>query len=179
MSTTLLLNASYEPLCVIPVRRAVVLVLAHKADVLAEGDAALRSARVTVPAPSVIKLRYFVKVPYRASLPLNGRNLVARDHGRCAYCGGRGDTIDHVVPRSRGGEHADQRGGGVPAVQQPQGRPAPLGAGVDVAVPAQGAVGLVVPGGRRRRHGPTLGTVAAAPGPGTHLTRPLRGPGPV
>jgi len=105
MSTTLLLNASYEPLCVIPVRRAVVLVLADKADVLVAGDAAVRSARLSVAAPSVIRLRYFVKVPYRASLPLNRRNLLARDHGRCAYCGGRGDTIDHVVPRSKGGPH--------------------------------------------------------------------------
>jgi 5-methylcytosine-specific restriction endonuclease McrA len=102
---TLLLNASYEPLCVISVRRAVVLVLADKADVVAEADGRFRSARTSVPAPSVIRLRGYVRVPYRATLPLNRRNLVARDRGRCAYCGGRGDTIDHVIPRSRGGRH--------------------------------------------------------------------------
>lgn len=102
---TLLLNASYEPLGVIPVRRAVVLVLADKADVVAAGAGSLRSARTSVPVPSVIRLRAYVRVPYRARLPLNRRNLLARDRGRCAYCDGRGDTIDHVVPRSRGGEH--------------------------------------------------------------------------
>lgn len=102
---TLLLNASYEPLCVITVRRAVVLVLADKADIVVEADGHVRSARTSVPAPSVIRLRGYVRVPYRATLPLNRRNLVARDQGRCAYCGGRGDTIDHVVPRSRGGRH--------------------------------------------------------------------------
>ncbi|MCU1357611.1 MAG: endonuclease [Acidimicrobiales bacterium] len=102
---TLLLNASYEPLCVITVRRAVVLVLADKADIVAEADGWIRSARTSLAAPSVIRLRGYVRVPYRATLPLNRRNLVARDRGRCAYCPGRGDTVDHVVPRSRGGQH--------------------------------------------------------------------------
>ncbi|MEZ5205012.1 MAG: HNH endonuclease [Acidimicrobiales bacterium] len=105
MRATLLLNASFEPLCVISARRALVLVLADKADVISESPEAFRSARVTVAAPSVIRLRYFVKVPYRAALPLNRRNLVGRDGGRCAYCGAKGSTVDHVVPRSRGGRH--------------------------------------------------------------------------
>lgn len=104
-ATALLLNASYEPLHVITVRRAVVLVLAGKADVVSEGEGSLHSARVTVPVPSVIRLRYYVKVPYRAHLPLTRRNVVVRDRGRCAYCGRKGDTVDHVVPRSRGGTH--------------------------------------------------------------------------
>ena len=103
MRATLLLNASFEPLCVISARRALVLVLADKADVISESPEAFRSARVTVAAPSVIRLRYFVKVPYRAALPLNRRNLVGRDGVRCAYCGAKGSTVDHVVPRSRGG----------------------------------------------------------------------------
>ncbi len=106
MRSTLLLNASFEPLCVISARRALVLVLADKADVISESPDAFRSARVTVAAPSVIRLRYFVKVPYRAALPLNRRNLAGRDGGRCQYCGDKGSTIDHVVPRSRGGAHA-------------------------------------------------------------------------
>lgn len=105
MADTLLLNASYEPLCVISVRRAVVLLLADKADVVADSDAPIRSERLTMAAPAVIRLRYYVTVPYRAHLPLNRRNLLARDRGRCAYCAGRADTMDHVVPRSRGGEH--------------------------------------------------------------------------
>ncbi|MGN6693219.1 MAG: HNH endonuclease [Aquihabitans sp.] len=102
---TLLLNASYEPLTVISVHRAVVLVLADKADLVAAGEGHFRSPSTSVPVPSVIRLRGFVRVPYRSTLPLNRRNLIARDGGRCAYCHGRGDTVDHVVPRSRGGEH--------------------------------------------------------------------------
>src|SRR5690625_2141324 len=100
---TLLLNASYEPLCVIPVTRAIVLVMAEKADVVSEGDAVLRSPSVQVPAPAVIRLRRYVKVPYRRTLALTRRNVLARDDGICAYCGGRGTTVDHVIPRSRGG----------------------------------------------------------------------------
>lgn len=105
MRSALLLNASYEPLHVVTVRRAVVLVLSGKADVVSEADGVMHSERLAVPVPSVIRLRYFVKVPYRAQLPLNRRNVVARDNGRCAYCGAHGDTVDHVIPRSRGGEH--------------------------------------------------------------------------
>ncbi len=101
-----MLNATYEPLCVVPQRRAAVLVLADKADVLHAGDAAFHSERLTVPAPSVIKLRYYVKVPYERSVALNRRSVFARDESLCQYCGDRADSIDHVVPRSRGGEHA-------------------------------------------------------------------------
>lgn len=109
MSTTLLLNASYEPLRVIPLRRALHLVLAKKAEVLEEGEGVVRSAKVTMPRPSVIRLTYMVKVPYRSRLPLTRTNLTARDRGECQYCGasvGSRGTIDHVVPRSRGGKHA-------------------------------------------------------------------------
>lgn len=102
---TLLLNASYEPLTVISVHRAVVLVLADKADLVAAGEGHFRSPSTSVPTPSAIRLRGYVRVPYRSTLPLNRRNLLARDGGRCAYCSHRGDTVDHVVPRSRGGEH--------------------------------------------------------------------------
>lgn len=106
MSATLLLNATYEPLRVISWQRAVILVLTEQADVLEEGDRPVRSAYIEMNAPSVIRLRYMVKVPYRARLPLSRQNLVVRDKGLCQYCGKRGDTIDHVHPRSKGGEHA-------------------------------------------------------------------------
>lgn len=105
MNAVLLLNASWEPLRVISVRRAVLLLLAEKANVVAQGEGEIRSASLSVPAPSVIRLRYYVRVPYRARAPLNRRNLAARDAGRCQYCGSPGNTIDHVVPRSRGGRH--------------------------------------------------------------------------
>jgi 5-methylcytosine-specific restriction endonuclease McrA len=87
MNPVLLLNASWEPLRVITLRRAVLLVLAEKAEVVTETDGEVRSASLSLPAPSVIRLRYFVRVPYRARVPLSRRALVARDGGRCQYCG--------------------------------------------------------------------------------------------
>lgn len=105
MSKALVLNASYEPLCVVPVRRAVVLVLKEKAEVLHAADRELRSERTTMAAPSVIRLTYFVKVPFRARAALNRRAVFARDGNRCQYCGATAENIDHVVPRSRGGQH--------------------------------------------------------------------------
>ena len=106
MARVLLLNASFEPLSVVPVRRAVVLVLAEKAEVLHRGRGELRSERRSVPVPSVIRLVQFVRVPHRAVAPLSRRNVFARDGGRCQYCGRPAENLDHVVPRSRGGAHA-------------------------------------------------------------------------
>lgn len=105
MSGALVLNATYEPLCVVPSRRAVVLVLAERADILHDTGQALHSERLTVPVPSVIRLRTFVKVPFRRRAPLNRRGVFARDGHRCQYCGAHAESIDHVIPRSKGGEH--------------------------------------------------------------------------
>ena len=110
MTTTLLLNASFEPLCVVPLRRAVLLVLAEKADVLASDDTQIRSAMTAMAAPRVIRLRAYVRVPYRAVVPLTRRALIIRDDGTCQYCGrqvGAAGTVDHVVPRSRFARRAD------------------------------------------------------------------------
>jgi 5-methylcytosine-specific restriction endonuclease McrA len=101
----LVLNATYEPLCVVPVRRAVVLVLKQKAEVLHDTGDALRAERVSFPIPSVIRLTYVVKVPFRARATLTRRAVFARDDHRCQYCGAAAENIDHVVPRSRGGAH--------------------------------------------------------------------------
>lgn len=103
----LLLNATFEPLTALPLRRAVVLLVCGKAEVV-HGDAGglvLHSATGAVEVPSVIRLRVFVRVPYRARVPLTRAALMHRDRFRCAYCGLRAETIDHVVPRSRGGTH--------------------------------------------------------------------------
>lgn len=105
MTHVLLLNASFEPLTAIPVRRAVVLVLGGKAEAVEEGGTVIHSATLEVPIPSVIRLRYFVHIPYRGRVPLTRRGVLRRDEYRCAYCGNRAETIDHVVPRSRGGQH--------------------------------------------------------------------------
>ena len=105
MRAALVLNATYEPLSVVPARRAACLVLADKADLVADDGTELRSARLIVMSPSVIRLRYQVRVPYHRRTSLSRRAVFARDDHRCQYCGGFADSIDHVVPRSRGGQH--------------------------------------------------------------------------
>lgn len=102
---TLVLNASAEPLCVIPSRRAVVLVLAGKADLLHANGHVFRSAHLDVPAPSVIRLRRYVHVPYRRRAALSRRGVFIRDHHTCQYCGRGAENVDHVIPRSKGGPH--------------------------------------------------------------------------
>jgi 5-methylcytosine-specific restriction endonuclease McrA len=102
----LVLNATMEPLCVVPARRAVVLVLAAKADVIETNGHRFRSAELDLAAPSVVRLRSYVRVPYRARIPMTRAALMHRDRFRCAYCGAKADTVDHVVPRSRGGDHS-------------------------------------------------------------------------
>lgn len=102
---TLLLNGDWTPLRVISLKRAIVLVIQGKAEILKETDLQFRSATTSMNIPDVIRLKYFVKIPYRAKIPLSRKNLLARDHHTCQYCGKGGDTIDHVVPKSRGGKH--------------------------------------------------------------------------
>jgi 5-methylcytosine-specific restriction endonuclease McrA len=61
---------------------------------------------MNMPVPSVIRLTHFVRVPFRSRVPLSRRAVFARDGHRCQYCGAHADSIDHVLPRSRGGVHA-------------------------------------------------------------------------
>jgi 5-methylcytosine-specific restriction endonuclease McrA len=105
VSGALVLNATFEPLCVVPLRRAVVLVLAEKAVVVEAGDGVMRSERTAIQIPTVVRLSHFVRVPYRRDVPLTRRAVLDRDGHVCVYCGIRADTIDHVRPRSRGGLH--------------------------------------------------------------------------
>ena len=105
MRKALILNASYQPLCVVPARRAVVLVLKSKASVV-ESDAMLfHSEHLTLPVPSVIRLNYFVKVPYRARATLSRKAVFIRDGFECQYCGAVAENVDHIKPRSKGGTH--------------------------------------------------------------------------
>ena len=105
MSRALILNASYEPLCVVSTRRALLLVLADKAELVSATEAVFHSERVSFPEPSVVRLTYYVKVPYQARIALNRRAVFARDGSRCQYCGAAAENIDHVIPRSKGGTH--------------------------------------------------------------------------
>jgi 5-methylcytosine-specific restriction endonuclease McrA len=104
-ATALVLNASFEPLCVVSARRAVVLVLGDRAEVIHDSGERMHSARLTVAVPSVVRLTTYVRVPVRRRAPLNRRAVFARDGGRCQYCQAPAESIDHVVPRSRGGQH--------------------------------------------------------------------------
>ncbi len=101
----LVLNATYEPLCVVPARRALLLVLVGKAVSLEVSDVVLHSATQDVALPLVVRLTRYVRVPYRSHVPLTRRAVFARDGGRCVYCERPASTVDHVVPRSRGGRH--------------------------------------------------------------------------
>ena len=106
MQQVLVLNASYEPLNVTSVRRAHVLVFKGKAEVVEELDEPLHSATDTSPWPHVIRLITYVRVPRAVQRKISRRALFARDGWRCVYCGTSGGrlTLDHVVPRSRGGD---------------------------------------------------------------------------
>ena len=101
-----MLNASHQPLAVVPARRAVVLVLKDKAEVLASNGQVFRSEHISMDAPSVLRLRTFVKIPHRSHSPLTRRAVFARDGWTCQYCGAPAENLDHVLPRSRGGAHA-------------------------------------------------------------------------
>jgi 5-methylcytosine-specific restriction endonuclease McrA len=100
----LVLNATYEPINVCSLQRAVVLVLKKKAEVLERAAKRLRSATATHAYPLVIRLVYFVRVPRHESRKISRRAVFARDGYACQYCGAAAHlTVDHVVPRSRGG----------------------------------------------------------------------------
>ncbi|KST66559.1 HNH endonuclease [Mastigocoleus testarum] len=103
MGKVLVLNASYEPLNITSWRRAAVLIIKGKAERVEHNGKTLYSDFLL---PTVIRLRYYVRVPYK-EIPLTRRNILHRDSYTCQYCGYTGDelTLDHVIPRSRkGGE---------------------------------------------------------------------------
>ncbi|MCX6453965.1 MAG: HNH endonuclease [Actinobacteria bacterium] len=105
MPQTLVLNATYEPLGVVSERRALILVLNQRATTIEDSDTVLRYSGGELTLPAVIKLVKFVRIPYRHAVPLSRRALFARDGGRCVYCTAPATSIDHVIPRSRGGAH--------------------------------------------------------------------------
>ncbi len=107
MNGVLVLNASFEPLNIVSVQRAVVLLLKEKAELIEAATAKVRAENVALDWPLVIRLVAYVPVPRRLPLPLSRRTVLARDLYTCQYCGdqpGRNElTVDHVLPRSRGG----------------------------------------------------------------------------
>lgn len=104
----LVLNQNYEPLSVCNVKKAVVLLYLGKAELIAALDGRhLHSVSMTMPFPSIVRLSVYVRVPFK-KIVLSRKNILRRDSHRCQYCG-RSDvplTVDHVVPKARGGEDA-------------------------------------------------------------------------
>ena len=108
-SRVLVLNASYEPINVCTVRRAAVLVLKRRAEVIESAEGALRAERIALERPCVIRLVRYVRVPRDVHRrKITRKAVLARDGYRCQYCGATAPvlTVDHVVPRSRGGTSA-------------------------------------------------------------------------
>ena len=89
----------------VPVRRALVLALKGKAEVVHENGQVFHSETLEIRAPSVVRLNYFMKVPFRARASLSRRAVFVRDEFECQYCGAKAENVDHIVPRSRGGTH--------------------------------------------------------------------------
>ena len=103
----LVLNATYEPINVCTLRRAAVLLLKEKAELLERRAGAIHSEHMTMERPDVIRLVSYVKVPREAHRrKITRRAVLARDSWTCQYCGSTksGLTVDHVIPRSRGGK---------------------------------------------------------------------------
>ncbi len=102
----LVLNQNYEPLNVCDIRRAFRLLGSEKAELLERNHQVIHTPSMAIPAPSVIRLSYHVKRP-RPRVKLTRREVFARDRHTCQYCGdtSRDLTIDHVVPKHRGGRH--------------------------------------------------------------------------
>ncbi len=101
----LVLNLDHSPVAVVPVQKAIVLVLLEKANVLSNYELLeICTVSRTFEYPAVIRLSIYKNIPFKGVL-LNRANIFRRDRGECQYCGSKRHlTLDHVVPRSKGGK---------------------------------------------------------------------------
>jgi 5-methylcytosine-specific restriction endonuclease McrA len=102
----LVLNQSYEPVTVCSPQKAMIMLFLTKAEMVATNDGkVIRTINNAYPLPSVIRLSKYIRVPFK-KIVLTRRNILRRDNNQCQYCGSKKNplTIDHVVPKSRGGE---------------------------------------------------------------------------
>jgi 5-methylcytosine-specific restriction endonuclease McrA len=102
----LVLNQSYEPLNICRARRAITLIFSGKAEMLENGTGYIRTAKISYPLPSVIRMAYMIKRPL-PHVRLSRTEIFIRDQYTCQYCGkqSRELTLDHVIPRHQGGKH--------------------------------------------------------------------------
>ena len=103
----LLLNASYEPLTVVTLARAVKLLLRGRAEAVSDEHITVASAAETLAVPQVLRLKIYAHVPHRRTPAWTRRSVFERDDYTCAYCGrryaARDLTVDHLIPVSQGG----------------------------------------------------------------------------
>lgn len=104
-ANVLVLNQDYQPLSICSVQRSMKLLFLEKAELLHDDpDRELRTTRTSYQYPSVIRLRNYIRIPY-SKIVLSRRNVMRRDDYTCMYCGKKsGLTIDHIIPKSRGGK---------------------------------------------------------------------------
>ena len=102
----LVLNYSFEPLHFTNARRAITLLLSGKAEAVEASPRVVRSPSKVFALPAVIRLATFIRKPFLDRVAFNKKNILRRDGYACQYCSRRGErlTVDHIVPRSRGGE---------------------------------------------------------------------------
>lgn len=105
MAHVLVLNQDYSALTICSVQRAIILIHLRKADLVeATPGHWIRSPSVQFPWPSIVRLKIYVRMPYR-KIMLSRKNILRRDKFRCQYCGSKDSlTVDHVMPKSRGGK---------------------------------------------------------------------------
>ncbi len=103
----LVLNSSYEAINICTAKRAIIMLLAGKADIVENAEVTIHASTLELHMPEVIRLRRYIKLPYRP-IPFCRKNIFLRDAYRCQYCGDRFSpdqlTLDHVIPVSRGGK---------------------------------------------------------------------------
>jgi 5-methylcytosine-specific restriction endonuclease McrA len=106
MQSVLVLNTTYQPLNITNMRRALKMLYLNKAEIIKNNGYVIRTTTMTMAVPSIIRLMNFVTIPER-QVPLSRKYILLRDRYTCQYCGKqemRHMTIDHVIPRSRGGK---------------------------------------------------------------------------
>ena len=102
---TLILNSTFQPLSVANAKRSVSLLLSKKINVIKKSKLQIRSENKIIYIPKVALLTYYVKAPYARRVALNRSNIFIRDFYTCQYCGSKAESLDHIIPKSRGGQH--------------------------------------------------------------------------
>ena len=108
MSKVIVLNASYEPLGVVPLHRAMMYIFKERAEIIKvhDGEFLKSASGEAYPKPVAVRFTKMVKVPYlNHEMQWSRRKMLQRDNFSCAYCGKHASTVDHILPQSRGGKN--------------------------------------------------------------------------